>query len=403
MGSRILIGVTGSIAAYKSLELLRMLTKASKDVDIILTSAGEKFIPKINFESFTAGRVISDLWTETEKQPVHIKLSGDAKVLCVVPGSADFIAKAAAGIADDLLTAVFLAFPGPKLIAPAMNPNMYKNPITQRNLKTLKDFGVVIIEPQQGFMADYAVGVGHLADIEEIFDHIERAENPPLLKKKKIVITAGGTREHLDPVRFIGNPSTGRMGIELGRELWKFGAEITVLGANLSVKPPSYLTVIPCNSHLQMQANAKKHFKNCNIYISTAAISDFSPEKTEKSKIKKGQLKPIIKLIKNSDILQELSKNKGKRLLVGFAAETGDLEKETLRKFNEKNLDLIIGNLIDEKSGFGSGVSSGIILGRKIRVEFSGWNKNLLSKKIVEVILQVLYGNSFSLDNFCKI
>ncbi|HDS09711.1 MAG TPA: bifunctional phosphopantothenoylcysteine decarboxylase/phosphopantothenate--cysteine ligase CoaBC [Firmicutes bacterium] len=403
MGNRILIGVTGSIAAYKALEIVRMLSKASYETDVILTTSGERFIPRLNFESFTSGDVVSDFWTENHRQPIHIKLSRSAKVLAVVPGTADFIAKAAAGIADDLLTAVFLAFQGPKLIAPAMNPNMYDNPITQRNIRTLKEYGVIFIEPVQGYLADYTRGSGHLADTVEIFDYIERYIRPPLLEKKKVVITAGGTREPLDPVRFLGNPSTGLTGIELAKELWKLGSDVTVLGANLLVPVPSYLKVISSDSHSKMELNAKKQFKGCDIYISTAAISDFSPVSPSKHKIKKSGMPSRLNLTKNSDILKELSKIKGKRILIGFAAETVNLEKETIRKLKEKRLDIIIGNLIGSKSGFGFVSATGIILGRDIRVEFSGLDKKQLSRKIVEVLLQVLYGNSFSLDNFCKI
>ncbi|MCK4666274.1 bifunctional phosphopantothenoylcysteine decarboxylase/phosphopantothenate--cysteine ligase CoaBC, partial [Candidatus Dependentiae bacterium] len=320
MSGRIIIGVTGSIAAFKSLELVRMLVKNGKEIDVILTEAGERFIPKVNFKSFTSGTVASDLWSEEVNQPIHIKLSKAASILVVVPASADFIAKAAAGIADNLLLSTFLAFNGPKIIAPAMNPNMYKNPITLRNIRTLRKFGVDFIEPTTGYMADYLIGVGHLADLQDIFDYIEKYERKQVLKGKKVLITAGGTREFLDPVRFIGNPSTGTMGIELAREFWKFGAEVKLISANISKQIPSYIKNIEVINSEEMLKVVRKNFKASDIFVSTAAISDFTPRTPKKVKIKKSTDLKEIKLKRTIDIIKEISKHKGKKKIIGFAA-----------------------------------------------------------------------------------
>ncbi len=391
MSGRIIIGVTGSIAAFKALELVRMLVKKEKDIDVILTDAGERFIPKVNFKSFTPGTVASDLWSEGADQPIHIKLSRAASILAVVPASADFIAKAAAGIADNLLLSTFLAFNGTKIIAPAMNPNMYKNPITLRNIKTLRKFGVIFIEPVIGPMADYLVGVGHLAELDDIFDCIEKYERKQILKGKKVLITAGGTREFVDPVRFIGNPSTGIMGIELGREFWKYGAEVKLISANISRKVPGYFKNIEVIDSEDMLKAVRENFKTSDIFVSTAAISDFTPRSPKKVKIKKTTDLKEIKLKRTMDIIKEIAKKKGKKKIIGFAAETSNLESETERKLNEKNLDLIVGNYVGKNKGFGEITSEGIILGEKTRIEFSGLTKSELSRKILEVILQVWY------------
>lgn len=357
-GKNIVLGITGSIAAHKSAEITSQLVKMGANVTIIMTKSARHFISPLTLQILSKNKVITDLFEMPISFDVeHISLADKADIFVIAPATANIIGKIASGIADDFLTTYALACQTPILIAPAMNEKMYLNPILQENIKKLETYGVYFIEPEEGALACGEKGKGRLASVDKILTAIEvKLNSSGLLKGKKILITAGGTREPIDPIRYIGNRSSGKMGYALAMVAKEFGAEVTLISAPTQLEPPPCIKTIFVETAHQMTDEVLKVFPEVDIVISAAAVADFSPQKVSPKKIKKTTPDFILKLNKTPDILSELGRKKGNKLLIGFAAESENLIPNAKKKLKEKNLDLIVAN--DIKIGFATDTTS---------------------------------------------
>jgi len=354
-GKNILVGVCGGIAAYKVVELVRLLTKAEANVEVILTQNGARFVGPLTFEAITQNPTHISMF-EGKKSPFeHITLGQGADLLVIAPATANIIAKIAHGMADDLLSTTVVAATCPVLLCPSMNVKMYENPIVQKNLGKLESLGYHILYPEAGFLACGAEGKGRLPEPVEIFKEIEDILTPKDLRGLRILITAGPTREYLDPVRFITNPSSGKMGYTIAWAAKKRGAEVILVSGPSYVTPPPKVKVFNVTSALEMREIALREAQNCHVVIKAAAVSDFRPKTFERHKIKKESGVSFIELVENPDILKELGELKRSKsmVLVGFAAETQDLVLNAKKKLISKNLDMIVANDISsDKTGF---------------------------------------------------
>jgi phosphopantothenoylcysteine decarboxylase/phosphopantothenate--cysteine ligase len=360
---KVVLGITGSIAAYKAAELTRYLTTRGYEVRVVMSDSAEKFITPLTFESLTGQPVTRSFWDETQPGAIgHIALADWADVLVIAPASADFLAKLTYGFAESPLLAVALATKAPILCAPAMNVNMFDHPQTQANIQALKNRGVSFVEPDCGPLACGWEGRGRLAHHREIFFHIRRALTGQDFAGRRVVISTGPTREAIDPVRFISNRSSGKMGIALATEAFRRGALVTLIHGPVAGPPkvPRDVQCIPVTSAQEMQ-NAMVSYTfgenghaPADLVIMAAAVADCRPEEVGEQKIKKGDLPPHISLVKNPDILATIGERKGSArspTLVGFAVETGDVEallNEVRRKMSQKNADLMVGNLASD-------------------------------------------------------
>lgn len=352
----IVLGITGGIAAYKMVDLASKLSKNNCDVHTIMTQNATKFITPLTFETLTGNRCIVDTFDRNFEWNVkHISLAQKADLVLIAPATANFIAKMANGIADDMLSTLCLAATCEKVVSPSMNTNMYDNPITQRNIQTLKDFGISVIDPDSGFLACGDVGKGRLPDIQVFYDYIiKKLAFKKDLKDMNVLITAGPTQESLDPVRFITNHSSGKMGYELALNSSLRGANVTLITGPTNLKVPFGVNAIHINSSKQMFEQVKKHYKNNQIIVKSAAVSDYTPADFSKQKIKKSDEEFNLKLIKTQDILKYLGEKKlENQVLCGFAMETQNLVENANIKLNNKNLDIIVANNLNDKgAGF---------------------------------------------------
>lgn len=356
---RIVLGITGSIAAYKGAELARIMVSRGYEVKTVLTKAGAEFITPLTMQSVTGQPVTTDFWDASENAGIgHIQIADWADALVIAPATADVIAKLAAGFADSPLLAIALATKAPLLVAPAMNSNMYLHPTTQENVAALKRRGVRFVEPEEGELACGWNGTGRLADPEEIFFHVRRVLSAQDFEGKRVLITTGPTREPIDPVRFITNRSSGKMGVALAREAFRRGAEVTLIHGPVSVRVPGPVTSKEVSSTAEMREAVMAHMKDKDsmpdIVIMAAAVADYRVADVAEFKMKKSDKMPSLKLLQNPDILSELGEHKGegdKPTLVGFAVETGELEdllNEARAKLKTKNADMIVGNFANE-------------------------------------------------------
>lgn len=351
----VILGVTGGIAAYKSLDIVSRLRKKNIDVHVIMTESATKFVTPLSFQSLSQNYVVSDIFGEPKSFDIeHISLAEKADLFVIAPATANIIGKLANGIADDMLSTTVMATKAPVLFAPAMNTNMYDNPILQRNIDILKSYGYSFVEPGVGRLACGITGKGKLADTEKIIDVIDMLlyDNKDLINKK-VLVTAGPTREDIDPVRYISNRSSGKMGYALARAARNRGAEVTLISGPSNLVAPVGVNFVKIHSGDDMYNEVMKYYDSTDIVIKSAAVADYRPETIETSKIKKNNDNMSIKLIKNKDILYELGKLKKSQLLIGFAAETNNLDKYANSKLLSKNLDMIVANDVTmEKSGF---------------------------------------------------
>ncbi|MBI4698281.1 MAG: bifunctional phosphopantothenoylcysteine decarboxylase/phosphopantothenate--cysteine ligase CoaBC [Nitrospirae bacterium] len=355
-GKRILLGVTGSIAAYKSVEIVRRLVEGKADVTVIMTEAACRFVQPLTFESVSGNPVFVNPFEGYFK---HIELIKKADLFLVAPASANTINKFACGIADNLLSTAWLSYEGPSLVAPAMNSRMYKNPVVQKSIKELARRGVIFAGPETGDLACGEEGIGRLSEVSVIVEHVKAILADKDLKGHRILITAGPTREALDPVRFLSNRSSGKMGFALAEVAVRRGADVTLISGPTALKPPADINFIPVESARDMGKAAFKVFPKSTSVIMAAAVCDFAPAASGKSKFpKSGAL--TINLKGTPDILQMMGRKKGRRILVGFAAESGKDIKRAMGKLNSKNLDLIILNDITQK-GAGFDVDTNIV------------------------------------------
>ena len=351
----ILVGVTGGIAAYKSAGIVSLLKKKGYNVKVVMTENATKIIGPLTLETLSRNRIYVDMWDSNPHYEVeHISLADWADVVLIAPATYNIIGKVANGIADDMLTTVISAVSvrKPVFFALAMNVNMYENPILKENIDKLKSFGYRFIDAEEGLLACNYSAKGRMSEPEDIVDEIERYsifskfENFDIvLKNKKILITSGRTKENIDPVRYLSNNSSGKMGYSLAQAAVDSGAEVTLISGPTDLKVPNGLeNFISVESALEMYEKVDEYFKNTDIFIACAAVADYRPKEYKKEKIKKSDVDLVIELIRNPDILLEMSKKKEKQLLVGFAAETNDIRENALKKLEKKNLDIIVAN-----------------------------------------------------------
>jgi len=353
---KVILAVCGGIAAYKSVEILRLLKKADAGVRVILTRNAQRFVGAMTLEALSGQPVFKDMYQEgSEASFRHIDWASEADGVIIAPATANMIGKLANGIADDPLSTFMLAVTSPVLICPSMNTHMYANQAVQRNLDTLRSDGYVVMEPGSGQLACGTSGPGRLPEPEEIFDRFLGCLSPKDLAGKKILVTAGPTIEPIDPVRFISNPSSGKMGYAVARAAEHRGAEVTLVTGPTHLVDPMNVTTIRVRTAEEMADEVFKRMENADVIIKSAAVSDYRPEETESHKIKKGKSEMVLRLQQNEDILKTLGQKKKHQVLVGFAAETRELKKNATQKLAEKNLDIIVGNLVGSAdSGFES-------------------------------------------------
>ncbi len=391
----ILIGVTGGIAAYKVVEVASRLKKSGANVRVMMTSAATEFVSPRTFQEITGNAVFVEMFGDAAHFHVaHVALADFADLVLIAPATANFLAKAAHGIADDLLTTTILAFDKEILIAPSMNTKMYENPATQANLSLLKSRGVKILEPNAGMLACGVVGKGRLPEPEEIYTAIERffIADTKILSGKKILVTAGGTVEAIDPVRYIGNRSSGRMGYEIAKYAVNVGADVILISGKSEMEPPSDLKFIKVESALQMRDAVLESFNAVDAVIMSAAVADYRVKNPAAQKIKKSADTLTLELVKNPDILKELGGLKKSQILVGFAAETQNVLDYARKKLVEKNLDFIVANDVTaEGAGFGVSTNIASIIWREGNVEnFPKMSKADLAEKIIQRVANLL-------------
>ena len=354
MSKKVIVGITGSIAAYKAVQFISDLMKKGYIVDVLMSESASRFITPICIQSLTKRKVYIDTFDEENPAIItHVDIVKDADLFMIVPASAHTIAKVANGLADNMLTDAFLAATCPKLIAPAMNVHMYENPITQKNIQTLKDYGVYFVEPATGLLACGDTGKGKLADEEDIFEMMDYAMSEKPLSGKKVVISAGPTEEKIDPVRYITNHSSGKMGYALAKAAFCLGADVTLVSGPTHLKKPYGVNVVDVISANEMYQAIVKH-NDYDYMIMAAAVADYACDEVHEEKIKKNEDTMTLSMHKNKDILFELGQSKkDNQILCGFAMETSDLIENAKKKLKKKNCDMIVANhLKKEGAGF---------------------------------------------------
>ena len=367
-GKNILVGITGAIAAYKVCELIRLFKKNNANVKVVVTPNALNFVTKTTLESLSQNPINIEQFDIKEYKPEHIALTDETDIFVIAPASANTIAKMTFGICDNLLTSTFCAYKKQVIIAPCMNTNMWENPAVQENIETLKKRGIKVVEPETGFLACGTNGKGRLAEVETIYNAVKDCLVPEqILKGKKVVITAGGTKENIDAVRYIGNYSSGKMGIALADNAYKLGAEVVLIS---TVEVDRKYRVVNVQTAKEMYEAVKQEFENAYTLIMAAAVSDYRVKNKSDQKIKKNGNSLIIELIENPDILQEMSKiKKDNQVVVGFCAESQNLLEFAKQKIAKKGCDYICANDISKKDiGFSSNNNELYIINKELEV-----------------------------------
>ena len=390
-GKKIVIGITGSIAAYKIASLVSSLTKRKAQVHVIMTANATKFISPLTFESLTGNKVHTDTFDLSPDHSIHhITLVKNCDIFLIAPATANIIGKIVHGIADDMLTSTFIAYDGIKMISPAMNCIMYENQINQDNLKLCKKYGIKVIEPSEGRLACGDSGKGKLPEPEVLLDEIiyEICYNKDL-KDKKILVTAGPTQESIDPVRYITNHSTGKMGYSIAKIAAYRGAEVILISGPVNIPPPHHVKIINVISAKDMFEAVKKESSNCDIIIKSAAVSDYKPKIYSDEKIKKKDNELSIELERTDDILKYLGENKKEgQILVGFSMETNNMIENSKNKLIKKNVDMIVANnLKDKGAGFGTDTNIVTLITQKNVKNLSLMSKAKVADEIFNEIL----------------
>ena len=391
-GRRVLLGVTGGIAAYKACSLTRLLTQAGATVQVVMTRSSTRFVGPDTFAALSGRRAYTDLWEEPGSV-LHVRLAHEADVAVVAPLTANVLAKLAHGMADDLLTSTLLEVTCPLVLAPAMHSGMWEQAATQANVRMVIERGMRVVGPVAGALAHGDEGPGRLAEPEDILAALEDVVSKGRdLAGRRIVVTAGPTHEPIDPVRFIGNPSSGKMGIAVAREAYDRGAEVTLVLGPGTVEPPDGPRVVHVQTAEEMRAATLEAARAADVVVMAAAVADFRPETIADAKLKKDAGPPELHLVPTADILAELGAAKGDRVLVGFAAETGDLETAGRTKLQAKDLDLIVVNEVGRPgTGFGSDTNHAAILAASGEdLPFRDWTKAELAAAICDRLAVVL-------------
>jgi phosphopantothenoylcysteine decarboxylase/phosphopantothenate--cysteine ligase len=351
---RILLGVTGGIAAYKAAELARRLIGCGATVKVVMTKAAQEFVGPLTFQALTGQKVATAMFGPESEPLSHVALGQEVDAIVVAPATANLIGKLAAGIGDDLLTTIMLAATKPVLLCPAMNVEMWANPVVQENLARLKGRKLMVMEPCAGSLACGAVGLGRLPEPDLIVEACARLLSAPDLAGRRVLVTAGPTHEDFDPVRFLTNRSSGKQGYALAKVAWRRGAEVILVSGPTSLATPYGVVRVEVRSALDMLNEVNGHFPEADVLLMAAAVGDYRPTQAEIRKIKRGvQEEMQFHLTQNPDILKQVAFSKTRQIVVGFAAETHDLEVEARRKMREKHLDLIVANDVNRPdSGF---------------------------------------------------
>ena len=353
-GKNIVLGISGGIAAYKSVELLRLLTKQDSQVRVVMTESATEFVGPLTFAALSGKPVSTSLFRGGDEADIkHIEWAREADAVIIAPATANIVGKIANGIADDALSTFVTAVTSPVIICPSMNSNMYLSPAVQRNLRILKSDGFHVLSPGEGDLACGTTGPGRLPDPSDILDRLMAYLTANDLAEKRVLVSAGPTHEAIDPVRFISNPSSGKMGYAIARAAEYRGAEVVLVAGPTNLEDPINVNTIKVQTAEEMANAVFEHMEIADIIIKAAAVSDYRPSHQADRKIKKDKDEMVLTLRKNTDILKALGEKKESRILVGFAAETEDLEQNATQKLREKNLDIIAGNLVGRPdSGF---------------------------------------------------
>lgn len=393
----ILLGVTGGIAAYKSASLASLLVKSSAEVRVVMTEHAANFINPITFEALTGHKCITDTFDRNfEFKVEHVALAKKADLIIVAPATANVIAKLAHGLADDMLTTTILASAAPKLIAPAMNTGMYENPVTQDNLTLLKQYGMKIISPESGRLACGDVGSGKMAEPEILFEHILHACSCQKdMSGMKVLVTAGPTQEALDPVRYITNHSSGKMGYSIAKACMLRGADVTLVTGKTALTPPSFVDVVPVISAADMYKAVISRSNSMDLIIKAAAVADYRPSQVANEKVKKKEAELSISLERTRDILKYLGEHKKPgQFLCGFSMETENMLENSKKKLENKNLDMIVANNLKVKgAGFETDTNIVTMITPKEVVEIPIMNKEDVSFHILDKILSIVKKN----------
>lgn len=392
----ILLGVTGGIAAFKSASIVSLLKKKGYDVKVVMTKNATNIIGPLTLETLSRNRIYVDMWdTNPHYEVEHISLADWADMVLIAPATYNIIGKVANGIADDMLTTIISAVSirKPVFFALAMNVNMYENPILKENIDKLKSYSYRFIEVEEGLLACNYVAKGRMTEPEDIVEEIERydiyskIENfNTALKDKKVLITSGRTKENIDPIRYLSNNSSGKMGYSLAQAAIDLGAEVTLISGPTNLEIPKGLkSFVSVESALEMYEKVDEYFENIDIFIACAAVADYRPKEYKKEKIKKSDSDLILELVRNPDILFEMGKKKDKQLLIGFAAETNDIKENALKKLEKKNLDFIVAN---NASTMGNNTNTvEIIRKNKTSIKINQKNKIELAYDILKEII----------------
>lgn len=382
----ILLGITGGVSAYKSIDLIRRLREEGALVTVIMTEAAKHFVTPLSLEVASQNKVFSDLYADTM---AHISLPAGADIMVVAPATANTIGKFAHGIADNLLSLSFLSFKGKVVMAPAMNWRMYENPVFRKNLDTLLNLGVIQVGPEKGSLACGEEGIGRMAEVPDIIEATKGALTINDLADENILVTAGPTREYLDPVRFLSNRSSGKMGYALARAALRRGAQVTLISGPSSLPQPKGVKFIPVDTAGDMHSAVNRELVSSTILIMSAAVSDFMPAEKSGEKIDKtGKL--FLKLTATPDILSAVGKKKNRPFIVGFAAETGRKLEKARKKLKHKNMDLIVFNDVTEAgSGFDVETNKVVLIDKKKESELPLLNKDDVADAILDRIVEL--------------
>lgn len=393
MSKCVVIGVTGGIAVYKALDVISALRKKDIEVHVIMTESASKFVNPLTFQSISQNMVVTDMFAEPKAWEIqHISLAQKADLMLIAPATANVIGKISNGIADDMLSTTVMATKAKVLIAPAMNTNMYQNQIVQNNISKLKDFGYKFIEPASGRLACGDIGIGKLADVNTIVERVieELEDKEQDLLGKKVLVSAGPTIAPIDPVRYITNRSTGKMGYAIAKEARDRGAEVILVSGPTNLEPPKNVKIINIKTNEEMKKEILQNFKWADIVIKSAAVADYKTKEYSKEKIKKGEGDLNICLTRDNDILKFLGEIKTHQVLVGFAAESNNVLENAERKLKNKNLDFIVANdITSSDTGFGSEDNKVVILSKNNeKLELEKMSKKEVASNIFDMILE---------------
>lgn len=391
-GKNIILGVTSSIAAYKSANVASALVKKGCNVNVLMTENATNFINPLTFEELTKHKCIIDTFDRNVQYNVaHISLAVSADAFIIAPASANVIGKIANGIADDMLTTTVMACKCPVIISPAMNTNMYENPIVQDNLAKLERFGYIIVPPAEGRLACGTIGKGKMPDEQVLLDYLERAlSDKQDFKGKRVLVTAGPTQESIDPVRYITNHSSGKMGYAVARQAMLRGAEVTLVSGKVNLPPVPFVKMIYITTAEDMYNAVTAEFENTDIVIKAAAVADFRPKRIADDKLKKADGMDSIELEPTKDILKELGKNKKNRFICGFSMETKNMTENSRKKLENKNLDMIVcNNLKVEGAGFQGDTNVVTVIDKTNIIELGIMSKTEVADKILDRIAEI--------------